>query len=215
MPIGDLDPIQAAPLTDAGLTTYTAIKSALPVIYPGSIAVVIGIGGLGLYAVQFLRQLTGARIVAVAKREARLKLAQEYGADNVVTSGPDAADQIRELSGGIGAAFVLDCVGLNETLATGVSALSWRGHLAMVGAGGGSIPFDFFKMPPGAQLVTSLNGGGVALKEIVDMAALGRIKNLLDRYPLSAVKQAYEDFKQGHIVGRAVVIPEASAARAA
>jgi D-arabinose 1-dehydrogenase-like Zn-dependent alcohol dehydrogenase len=47
------------------------------------------------------------------------------------------------------------------------------------------------------------------------MAALGRIKNLLDRYPLSAVNQAYEDFKQGHIVGRAVVIPEASAARAA
>lgn len=43
----------------------------------------------------------------------------------------------------------------------------------MVGAGGGSIPFDFFKEAPGAQLVTSLNGGGVALKEIVDMAALG------------------------------------------
>ena len=71
--------------------------------------------------------------------------------------------------------------------------------------------FDFFKEAPGAQLVTSLNGGGVALKEVVDMAALGRIKNLLDRYPLSAVKQAYEDFK----VGRAVLIPEASAARAA
>jgi len=60
----------------------------------------------------------------------------------------------------------------------------------MLGAGGGSIPFDFFKMPPGAQLVTSLNGGTVALKEIVDLAALGRIKPLVDRYPLSAVKQA-------------------------
>jgi D-arabinose 1-dehydrogenase-like Zn-dependent alcohol dehydrogenase len=63
--------------------------------------------------------------------------------------------------------------------------------------------------------VTSLNGGGVALKEVVDMAALGRIKNLLDQYPLSSVKQAYEDFKQGHLVGRAVLIPEVSAARAA
>jgi len=215
VPIGDLDPIEAAPLTDAGLTTYTAIKSALAGIYPGSTAVVIGIGGLGLYAVQFLRQLTGARIVAIDASEARLKLAREYGADDVVTTGPNAADKIRELSGGIGAAFVLDCVGVNETLATGVAVLSWRGRLAMVGAGGGSIPFDFFKEAPGAQLVTSLNGGGLALKEVVDMAALGRIKNLLDRYPLSAVKQAYEDFKQGHIVGRAVLIPEASAARAA
>lgn len=215
VPIGDLDPIEAAPLTDAGLTTYTAIKSALPVIYPGSTAVVIGIGGLGFYAVQLLRQLTGARIVAVATREARLKLALEYGADNAIKSGPEAADQIREITGGIGAAFVIDCVGVNDTLTTGVAVLSWRGRLAMVGAGGGSIPFDFFKMPPGAQLVTSLNGGGVALKEVVDMAALGRIKTLADRYPLSAVKQAYDDFKQGHLVGRAVVIPEGVEAPAA
>jgi propanol-preferring alcohol dehydrogenase len=209
VPIGDLDPIEAAPLTDAGLTTYTAIKSALSVIYAGSTTVVIGIGGLGLYAVQFLRQLTGARVVAVDSTEARLKLAREYGADDVVTSGPEAAKQIRELSGGVGASFVLDCVGVNESLATGVAALSWRGRLALVGAGGGSIPFDFFKETPGAQLVTSLNGGGVALKEIVDMAALGRIKSFVDRYPLRSVKQAYEDFKQGHLVGRAVLIPEA------
>jgi propanol-preferring alcohol dehydrogenase len=212
--IGDLDPVEAAPLTDAGLTTYTAIKAALPGIYPGSTAAVIGIGGLGLYAVQFLRQLTGARVVAVDSSEARLKLAREHGADDVVSSGPDAAEQIRELSGGIGAAFALDCVGVNATLATGVAALSWRGRLAMVGAGGGSIPFDFFKMPPGAQLVTSLNGGSVALKEVLDMAALGRIKSLVDRYPFSAVKQAYDDFEHGRLVGRAVVIPGESEARA-
>lgn len=48
---------------------------------------------------------------------------------------------------------------MNETLATGVAVLSWRGRLAMVGAGGGSIPFDFFKEAPGSQLVTSLNSG--------------------------------------------------------
>ncbi len=214
VPIGDLDPIDAAPLTDAGLTTYSAIKAALPGIWPGSTAVVIGVGGLGLYAVQFLRQLTGARVIAVDSHEARLKLAKECGADDVVSSGPDAAQEIRELSGGIGAAFVLDCVGVNATLATGVAALSWRGRLAMVGAGGGSIPFDFFKMPPGSQLVTSLNGGGVALKEVLDMAALGRIKILLDRYPFSAAKQAYDDFEHGRLVGRAVLLPAGSEARA-
>ena len=212
VPIGDLDPIEAAPLTDAGLTTYTAIKAALPGIWPGSTAVVIGIGGLGLYAIQFLRQLTSARVVAVDSSEQRMKLAREYGADDVVSSGPAAADQIREISKGIGARFVLDCVGVNATLATGVAALSWGGRLAMVGAGGGSIPFDFFKEAPGAQLVTSLNGGSVALMEIVEMAALGRIKILVDRYPLSAAKQGYEDFEHGHLVGRAVLIPAASRA---
>src|ERR1044072_1021146 len=162
VPIGDLDPVQAAPLTDAGITTYSAIKLALPGIWPGSTAVVIGIGGLGLYAVQFLRQLTGARVVAVDRGDARLKLAREYGADDVVLSGPDAANDIRELSGGAGATFVLDCVGVNATLATAVAALSWRCRLAMVGAGGGFVPFDFFKVPPGVQLVTSLNGGSIA-----------------------------------------------------
>src|SRR5262245_66458861 len=100
-----------------------------------------------------------------------------------------------ETRGGIGAASVLDCVGINATLATGVAALSWRGRLAMVGAGGGSIPFDFFKMPPGAQLVTSLNGGSVALQEVVALATLGRIKIHVDRYPLRSAKQAYEDFE--------------------
>src|SRR5262249_18361878 len=113
VPIGNLDPVDAAPLTDAGITTYSAIKPALPGIWPGSTAVVIGVGGLGLYAVQFLRQLTSARVVAVDSKETRLTLAREYGADAVVLSGPEAAHEIRELSGGIGAAFVIDCAGAN------------------------------------------------------------------------------------------------------
>jgi alcohol dehydrogenase, propanol-preferring len=209
VPIGDLDPVLAAPLTDAGITTYSAIKPALSGIWPGSTAVVIGIGGLGLYAVQFLRQLTAARVVAVDRSEARLKLAREYGADDVVSSGPSAAEQIRELSGGVGAAFVLDCAGVDATITTAVAALSWRGRLTMVGAGGGSIPFDFFKVPLGAQLVTSLNGGSIALMEVVGMAALGRLKILVDRYPLSAAMQAYDDFEHGRLVGRAVLMPAA------
>jgi len=214
VPIGDLDPIEAAPLTDAGITTYSAIKPALAGIWPGSVAVVIGVGGLGLYAVQFLRLLTAARIVAVDSTEARLKLAREYGADEVVSSGPDAAGRIRELSGGIGAAFVLDCVGLEATLATGVAALSWRGRLTMVGAGGGAIPFNLFKVPYGAQLTTSLNGSGVALMEVVAMAALGRLKVLVDRYPMSDAKRAYDDFEHGRLVGRAVLMPGATEADA-
>ncbi len=207
VPIGDLDAVLAAPLTDAGITTYSAIKPALPHIWPGSVAVVIGVGGLGLYAVQFLRLLTGARVIAVDSTEARLKLAREYGADDVVSSGSEAVARIRDLTDGIGASFVLDCVGINPTLATGVGALSWRGRLVMVGAGGGSIPFDFFKVPPGSQLATSFNGGSIALMEVVEMAALGRLKVLVDRYPLQDAKKAYDDFEHGRLVGRAVLTP--------
>src|SRR5919206_5395852 len=61
VPLDDLDPVQAAPLTDAGLTPYHAIKQALPVLTAEATAVVIGVGGLGHCAVQILRATTAAR----------------------------------------------------------------------------------------------------------------------------------------------------------
>lgn len=64
-------------------------------------------------------------------------------------------------------------------------------------------------MRPGAQVGTSFNGSTGGLKEVLDMAALGRIKSLVDRYPLSQVKQGYEDMEQGRLRGRAVAIPGA------
>jgi len=77
----------------------------------------------------------------------------------------------------------------------------------MVGAGSGSIPFDFFKVPPGASLGTSLNGGSAALMDVVEMTALGRLKVLVDRYPMIDAKKAYDDFQHGRLVGRAVLMP--------
>ena len=56
--------MEAAPLTDAGLTPYHAIKRSLPLLVPGSTAVAIGVGGLGHLGVQILRELTPATIVA-------------------------------------------------------------------------------------------------------------------------------------------------------
>jgi len=60
-----------------------------------------------------------------------------------------------------------------------------------------------------------LNGGSIALMEVVAMAALGRIKILVDRYPLSEAKRAYDDFEHGRLVGRAVLMPTPSQTRTA
>lgn len=97
----------------------------------------------------------------------------------------------------------------------GATDSRWRKHpeLGDGGVGGGS--FRLFQRGPRRATGDEFNGGGVALKEVVDMAALGRIETLVVRYPLSAVKQPYDDFEQGHLVARAVVIAEASATRAA
>src|SRR3954467_7275785 len=77
--LGDLDPAAAAPLADAGLTPYHAIRRALP-LAPGAGVVVIGVGGLGHMAVQILRALTACRIVAIDRRPAALEAAAGAGA---------------------------------------------------------------------------------------------------------------------------------------
>jgi len=214
VPMGDFDPVLAAPLTDAGLTTYTAIKPALPSLVPGTTAVVIGVGGLGLLAVQFLRTLCSARVIAVDSDAMHLQLAQQHGADNTLPSDGSTADQIRNLTSGTGANFILDCVGAAATLKTGVAALARLGRLTLVGAALKTVPFGLHEVPWGAQLATSMNGGTVNLREVIDLARLGRIEMIEDRYPLSCVADAYRDLQAGKIRGRAVCIPGASASAA-
>src|ERR1700738_774707 len=207
VPTGDFDPVLAAPLTDAGLTTYTAIKPALPFLVPGATAVVIGVGGLGLLAVQFLSTLCSARVIAVDSDPKHLQLAKEHGADNALPSDANTAKLIRDLTSGTGAHFILDCVGAEPTLKTGVAALARLGRLTLVGAALKTVPFGLHEIPWGAQLVTSLNGGTVNLREVIELARLERIETLVDRYSLSRVADRYSDFRNGTLRGRAVCIP--------
>jgi propanol-preferring alcohol dehydrogenase len=210
VPMGDFDPVLAAPLTDAGLTTYTAIKPALPSLVPGSTAVVIGVGGLGLLAVQFLRTLCSARVIAVDNDQRHLELAKQHGADYTMPSDASTAEQIRSLTSGAGATFILDCVGAEGTLKTGVTALARLGRLTLVGAALKTVPFGLHEVPWGAQLATSMNGGTVNLREVIELARLGRIETIEDRYPLSRVDDGYNDLRNGKLRGRAVCIPAAA-----
>src|ERR1700758_393229 len=209
VPMGDFDPVLAAPLTDAGLTTYTAIKPALPSLVPGSTAVVIGVGGLGLLGVQFLRTLSSASVIAVDNDAKHLELAKQHGADDALPSDASAAKKILSLTSGAGATFILDCVGAESTLKTGVAALARLGRLTLVGAALKTGPFGLHEVPWGAQLATSMNGGTINLREVIELARLGRIETIEDRYPLSRVADGYNDLKNGKLRGRAVCIPPA------
>ena len=90
VPLGDLDPVEAAPLSDAGLTPYHAIKRNLRKLVPGTSVVVIGVGGLGHMAVQILRAISAAQVIAADIDEGKLALARQVGADQVVRSGDEA-----------------------------------------------------------------------------------------------------------------------------
>ena len=89
--LGKLDPKVAAPLTDAGLTPYHAIKSVLPTLTPHSTVLMIGIGGLGHMAVQILRALSASRIVAADIDEAKLEFARRHGAVATVNTRSEHA----------------------------------------------------------------------------------------------------------------------------
>ena len=85
--LGSLDPVSAAPLGDAALSSYAAVKRVAPYLRGGSALVVIGVGGLGQFGVQFARLLTGATVVAVDSRLDRLGIAETLGAHYAVEAG--------------------------------------------------------------------------------------------------------------------------------
>ncbi len=92
VPIGDLDPVAAAPLADAALTPYHAIRHWAPLLRPGETVVVIGTGGIGHIAVQLLRRLSEVRVIGVDTRDSGRQLALEAGAHAVVLGpGPPTA----------------------------------------------------------------------------------------------------------------------------
>ena len=114
VPIPDsLDPVAAAPLTDAGLTPYHAVKLSVAKMVPGSRVVVIGAGGLGHMGIQIIKAMTAADVVAVDVKPAARELAAKSGADVVLDGGAeDIVAQIKEATHG-GAEVVIDFVGID------------------------------------------------------------------------------------------------------
>lgn len=209
VPLTDLDPLDAAPLTDAGLTPYHAIKRSLSLLVPGSHVVVIGAGGgLGHLAVQILAALAPSRIIAVDQRESGLTLARRLGADDGVLSGDDTVEEIRALTHGRGAELVLDFVGVDATMGTALSVSRTLGHVTIVGVGGGTVPYSFFSTPFDVLLGNTYWGTIPELVEVVALAERGRIRAQVQRLSLDEAPKGYDALATGAIEGRAVVVPD-------
>jgi len=205
-PLGDLDPRRASPLTDAGLTTYHAIKRSLPVLRPGATAVVVGVGGLGQMAVQILKAIAPARVIAVDLSAEKLAFAKALGADSTVVSDERAVEHVRDLCGG-GAELVLDVVGSDATLELAVGVSRRLGHLTVVGIAGGSFPFSYLAVPTELAVTSTFYGSIPELNEVVALASAGTIKTEVELFPLEQVPLAYDRLRDGRVLGRAVVTP--------
>ncbi|MGW1885986.1 NAD(P)-dependent alcohol dehydrogenase [Streptomyces sp. NPDC001970] len=204
VPIGDLDPIQAAPLADAGGTAYGAVNAVLPYIRPNGFVVVIGIGGLGSFALQLLRLNTSATVIAVDLAD-KLSHASGRGAHHTVTSDASAAATIKELTGGHGVDAIIDFVGIDATLRLATDVVRPTGCINFVGTGGGTLPFRFQNPPLGVHVVATASYSMRELQDLVRLAQRGLLTIDVTTYAFQDLEQAYRDLRDGRIVGRAVV----------
>jgi propanol-preferring alcohol dehydrogenase len=207
VPLGDADPVAAAPLADAGLTPYHAIKMALPRLAGGGRhALVIGLGGLGLVAVQILKAITGAQIIATDLKPEAMGRASEFGAVTV-EGGPDQVEQIRSLTGGRGVDAAFDFVGAGPTIAVAQASVARGGVIEIVGIAGGAAQWSFFTNPYEAVLTNSYWGTIEDLHDVVDLYRSGQVVPDVERFSMDDALEAYRRLRDGELDARAVVVP--------
>jgi len=197
MPLQGLDPIRAAPLADAGITAYRAVCRVRAWLKDGGCAVVIGVGGLGQFAVQFLRLMTKARVLAVDINEAKLARAITLGAQAAFL--PDQAPK--------GTDVILDFVGTSDSLALSTRLVDRGGIVVQIGEGSGTIPFGLGLTDFEVTLTTSILGSLPDVRAVLDYARKGCLQWDVQEFPLSDANAALAKLRQGELLGRAVLRP--------
>ena len=196
-----VDPLDAAPLTCAGVTTYKALKVAGA--GPSDLVAVYGMGGLGHLALQYA-EIAGATVVAVDVLDAKLEVAKRLGARYTINGAVDEpAEAIQEL-GGADSAIVLaaEPTAFEQALAS----LRPNGTLVMVG-----LPADnvmhlpiFETVLKGIKVVGSLVGTRVDLAETFELHADGRTKIVSEPRTLDQVNEAMLEVERGQVEARLV-----------
>ena len=180
-------------LSDVMATGWHAAVAAR--VEPGDSVVVVGDGAVGLCGVLAARQMGAERIIAMSRHEPRQAIATKFGATDVVAErGKEGAAAVLELTEGIGADAVLECVGTNESMRGALRAARPGGRVGFVGVPHG------VEIPIRAMFGRNVSvGGGVApvrkyLPELLDLTLAGVIdpSSVFDmRLPLAEVADGY------------------------
>ena len=192
VPSDDLIPSLLA-LSDVMGTGWFAADAAN--VKPGMTVAVVGDGAVGLLAVLSAKQMGAERIIAMSRHESRQKLAREFGATDIVTErGDEGVARIKELTNGIGADAVLECVGTQESMMQAIRSTRPGGSVGYVG------------VPHGVELNgeelfyahVHLHGGPAPVRrflpELIDLVLNGRINpgKVFDlTLPLEQVAEGY------------------------
>ncbi len=202
-----LQPADVAALADAGLTAYHAVRKAVPLLYAGTTAVVLGAGGLGHIGIQSLAALTPARIVVVDPSEEALELAKTLGADATVKGGPDQIQQVLDLTNGQGAEVVFDYVGERGAEKDAWQMTRRAGSHYVIGYGGTVDVETIDLISTERNIIGNLVGSYNDLAELMTLAAQGKVTLHTRQYPLAEVNAAMDDLDQGRLRGRGILVP--------
>jgi NAD+-dependent secondary alcohol dehydrogenase Adh1 len=201
------DPADVAALADAGLTAYHAVRKAVPLLPPGTTAIVQGAGGLGHIGIQCLEALTAARIVVVDRSPEALELAKQVGAHETVLADGDQVPAVQELTGGAGGQVVLDFVAEQGAENDAWAMTAPAGSMFVIGYGGTlQIPtLDF--VAGEKNIVGNIVGTYTDLVELMVLAQAGQVTLHTQRYPLDKALDALSDLDAGRVRGRAILVP--------
>ncbi|HMD96900.1 MAG TPA: zinc-dependent alcohol dehydrogenase [Terriglobia bacterium] len=193
--------VEAAPLYCAALTSYRALKVSGARV--GETVAVWGVGGLGHYAVQIAKAM-GARVVAVDIDSAKLELARELGADVVVEAQREDADEKLKSLGGAHA--VVNLASSSEAIAQGFRALRRGGTLVLVGLPAGTFTLPILgSVAKGIRILTSAVGTRQDLREVLALAAAGKIRTIAETARLDQINDVFDRMRTGSIKGRVVL----------
>jgi propanol-preferring alcohol dehydrogenase len=210
VPLSSLAPAQAAPLTDAALTPYRAIRKTLPFLDPDSDVLVVGLGGLGQYGLALLRLLSGCPLIVVDVSESKLQRAREMGAAHALDGrDPDLAARIRDLTHGHGVCAAFDFVGTDATLDLAIRSTRTLGKVSQVGLAGGTARLKVLDTSRFEVLFEATLWGSIKeLQEVIALAESGRLATIpIETAPLDAINDVYRRLKAGEIAGRVVITP--------
>jgi len=164
-------------------------------VRPGKTALVVGDGAVGLLAVLSARQMGAERIIAMSRHRSRQDLAREFGATDIVTErGDDGVARIRDLTKGVGADSVLECVGTQEAMMQAIRSARPGGSVGYVGVPHGvelhgeELFFTHLRLHGGPAPVRRF------LPELIDLVWNGRINpgKVFDlTLPLDQVAEGY------------------------
>lgn len=204
VPIGNVPARDVAPLTDAGVTSYHAIRQHRDILTQGARVLVIGVGGLGHLAVQILRATTDVEIVAVDTRQAARHEALQLGASGAFATIEQAIEETSEE----GFEVIFDFVGAATTATEALYRLATGGRLVLVGSAGAKLVVGKHRnLPRGWTVTAPFWGTKHDLQDVIKLAADGKISAHTQTYSLDDGLDAYQSLRRSEIMGRAVVIP--------